>query len=138
MLPPAKRQVHEAVTGGLGLSTMPQDRLLDVTGAAVVQVACVVVDGLKQPDPPQGWGAPLATGGTEDRQPIGQFGPHIVQQQVGVGADRLPRERSDRVLTSHEMLRVASGAADLVEEPLPRQHGRVVGCPLHRTASTLA
>src|SRR3546814_7460264 len=68
---------------------MPEDRLEKVAGAPVVQEEGVAADGLRQADPPQRRGAPFARAGLALGPAVGETLAHVVQQQVGVGPDRL-------------------------------------------------
>ena len=87
----------EGIAGGLRLAAVPEDRLLEVARAAVVEEAGVAVDGLDEADAPQRWRAPLRRRST--RRPagavVGEVGAQVVEQEVGVGADGLPVQRGD-------------------------------------------
>lgn len=84
------------LTALLCLTAMPQDRLFEAFGAAVVQEAQVAVDGGLQAEAPERWGAPFVGGGSVGVAMVGQGFAEVVQQEVGVGVDGLMVERGDR------------------------------------------
>ena len=74
-----------------------------------------MVAALGQPDAPQRRRAPFLRRRLAVR-PAGEAGPHVVQQQVGVGVDRLPAQAFDRVrVAGLHGVDVAGVAARLLE-----------------------
>src|SRR4029078_4948323 len=76
----------------LCLAAVPQDRLGERARAAVVEEGGAGLDELDEADPPQRRGAPLDALGGEVAARVGEQVADVVQQEVGVGVDRLMRE----------------------------------------------
>ena len=81
---------------------------------------------VRETDAPEGRGAPLGGRGVPLDQGRGEARAHVVEQEVGVGVDRLVPELGVGVVRRGlEGGNVAAGAADGVEEGLTGEVGRV-------------
>jgi hypothetical protein len=99
------------VGGVLRLAAVPPDRGVERAGAPVVQVR------RRRRHAPQRLGAELAAGRLAHAHAVGEIGPQVVQEQVGVGGDRPPRPA--------QAGGVAVVASELVKQPVPALgHGR--------------
>src|SRR3989442_3336709 len=103
-----RKQRPEAVARAGGLARVRLDRLLERGRAPVVQE----VRGRVQRD--EGLGAEVGRP-REPETDIGEVRSHVVQQQVGVGGDRLVTQRRDRTVAGRERGHVARRAADAPE-----------------------
>ena len=116
-------EIGELVARGLRLAAMPEDRLGQIAGAAVMQKERVAADGLGEADAPERRRAPFAARRLALGPIVGKTFAHVVQQQIGVGPDQLMGEmRLAWHIAGHEFRRVAGRAADLVEHLLALQH----------------
>src|SRR5690606_17565480 len=103
-------------TSLLRFAAVPEYGFHQVACAAVVQEAGVAADCLGQTDAPQRRGPPFAAAGLELRTAIGQAFAHVVQQQVGIGANQLVGQlRFGGVDVGGELRCVAALAAGTVE-----------------------
>ena len=119
-------QLPEALPGSLRFAAVPEDRLLGVTGAAVVEEAHLAADGFEEAEAPERGRAPFAAGGGGVRPAVGEAVPQVVQEEVGVGVEDLARELGHvRGLPGPEGRMVAGGAAGAREERLAPEDGRV-------------
>ena len=95
---------------------MPEDSLLEVARAPIVQEARVAVDGFEETDAPEGRGAPFIAVGEEIRSPIGERRPHVVEQEIGKRVDGLVAQRRERMVARGQGWRVARVAARAAEQ----------------------
>ena len=117
---------HEGVTRCGPLAAVPQYRLCQAACATVVKEHGVSVDRLHQTDAPQWRSAPLLPRCLEVGAFVGQFRPHVVQQQVGLGIDGLVAQCIHFVRAGSVLRRVADRAAGIDEDARSPPHLRVL------------
>src|SRR5262245_40484748 len=76
----------EGMARSLRLTAMPEDRLRDAAGAAVVKQRALAGRGVAET--PERRGAPLAPGRARLVAAVGESGAQVVQQEVRVGLSR--------------------------------------------------
>src|SRR5947208_1692378 len=99
----------EPVPGSGGFAAVGQDGLLERRVAAVVQERL----GIPQID--QRLGAELGRGRQAETD-VGEIGPHVVKQEVGIGGEFLVSQRGNRTIAGAERRNMAGCAPDLREQ----------------------
>ena len=99
----------EGVPGARRFPAVRRDRRRHILCSAVVQKAVAV------PKAPEGSRAKFAGGGVRSAH-VRELGAHVVQEQVGVGPERLPGQGGGSGRAGPQLLTVAGCAADLAEE----------------------
>ena len=108
---------------------MPEDGLGEITGAAIVQVTdvgAVAHDLVGVTNAPQRRGTPHAAFGLALDKLVGKVCAHVMQQQVGVGVDRLVTQLGKQVAWSSFHRHCVAGRASHALEDLG------AGTHLHR------
>src|SRR5439155_6896003 len=103
------RQGLEAVARAGALAPVQLDRLLERGRPAVMQKML----GAAQVE--ERLGAKIRGGGEAETN-VGQLGPHVVQQEIGVGGERLVPQRRHGAIPGAQRRDVTGGAAYLGEE----------------------
>ena len=116
----AAAAVRKASRAFSRLAAVPQDRLGEAAGAAVVEQAVVAVDALEQAEAPERRRPPLAAVGRAVGPAVGEAVAHVVEEEIGEGVDGLVAELGQRrVAAGRERRHVAGGAAEAAEERHP-------------------
>ena len=109
---------------------MPEDRLHQVAGAAIVQELGVAIHRLGEADTPERRRAPFLTIGQELRATVCKPRPHVMQQHVGIRPDGLVGQlRFGGVGPGGEHRHMATLAVGLEEQALARQHLCIIHIP---------
>ena len=120
-------ETGEGVAGGGAFAAVPEDGFFGGTGAAVVEVERVAVDGFVETEAPEWRRAPFEAGGGPVGSAVGEVGAHVVEEEIGVGVDGLVAEFRDWVgVTGGGVREVAGRAVEGFEEGFAALDGWVV------------
>ena len=86
------RQVPEPLARAFRFAAVPENGFFRRSRPSVVQQSTLAADGREQPETPQRWRAPLAARRQSLAHRVSQLRTQIVEQQIGVGLNRLARE----------------------------------------------
>ncbi|CAI8980838.1 hypothetical protein EMIT0347P_90035 [Pseudomonas sp. IT-347P] len=135
---------------GLRFAAMPEHGLEQIARATVMQKLRVSADCLRQADPPQWRGAPVAAGGLEFRAVVGQTVAHVMQQQIAVRANHLIGQFRFGGVGGGGVFRCVARLAPSLEKQIlagqhfgivdatPRGHGKVAAVEQHQTQNVIA
>jgi hypothetical protein len=117
-------QIDEVLSDLFGFTAMPENRLFDRSGSAIVEQVIAAIDGFSQTDTPEWWCSPLATAGLVIGPVIGQARAHVVQQQVGVRPYFLSSEVGHSGGFTCGVIRMVALLAAGLEKQLPTRQYR--------------
>jgi len=92
-----RRKGPKSLLCGPALAPVPQNRLLQTAGAAIVEISLPSTDAGGETGAPERCGPPFSAAGVTFTHVIRKSGSHVVEEQVGPGVNGLAAQFGERV-----------------------------------------